>query len=105
MVGAVQHCEVAQLFELRARLGQTIGAQALDARHHALGLVVFGVRIDHPHRLALAQITPQVFRIQLGVGADDVVGSTQNGRGAAVVLLQLDDFELGEILGQETQVI
>ena len=32
MVGTVQNRKVAQLFELRARLGQTIGAEALDAR-------------------------------------------------------------------------
>ena len=105
MVGTVQNRKVAQLFELRARLGQTIGAQALDARHHALGLVVLGVGVDHPYRLALTQVAPQIFRIQLGVGAYDVIGRTQNGRGAAVVLLELDDLELGEILGQETQVV
>jgi hypothetical protein len=44
------------------------GAQALDAGHGALGLVLFGVAVDHAHRLALAQFREQVLGNSLGLG-------------------------------------
>ena len=59
VVSAVEHRKVAQLFELHARLRQcALGAQTLDARHHALGFVVFAISVHHTHRLAFAQIAP-----------------------------------------------
>ena len=106
MVGAVQHRKVAQLFVLHAGLRQgALGAQALDAGHHALGLVVFAVGVHHAHRLALAQVAPQAFRKELGVGCDHVVGRAQDGGGRAVVLLQLDDFERRKVLRQQAQIV
>ena len=106
VVGAVQHGKVAELTVLLAvaRDG-AIGAQALDTRHGALGLVLFAVGVHHAHRLAFTQVAPQVLGEQLGVGADHIVGSTQNGRGGAVVLLQLDDLQGRKIHRQLAQVV
>ena len=55
VVGAVEHCEVLQLFVLRARSGFYAIAQRLNARHHAFGLVLFVVGVDHAHRFSFAQ--------------------------------------------------
>jgi hypothetical protein len=54
---------------------------------------------------AFAQIAPQVLREQLGVGANHIVGGAQDGAGGAVVLLQLDDFQRGEVDWQFLQVV
>ena len=85
--------------------GARARAKALDAGHGALGFVFFMVGIHHTHRFAFAQVAPQVLGIELGVGANHVVGSPQNGAGGAVVLLQLDDFELRVINRQLFQVV
>ena len=105
VVGAVQHGKVPQFLKLRPTGADATGAQALDARHGAFGFVVFAVGIDYAHRLAFAQVTPQVLREQLGVGADHVVGGTQDGTGGAVVLFQLDDLERGEVQRQAFEVV
>jgi hypothetical protein len=42
--------------------------QALDARHGALGLVLLVVALHHAHRLALAQLAPQLLGNSLGLG-------------------------------------
>ncbi|OIQ66260.1 hypothetical protein GALL_521730 [mine drainage metagenome] len=105
VVGAVQHGKIAPCLELRPGLVQTTGTQTLDARHGALSLVFFGVGIHHPHRFTFTQITPQVFGKQLGVGANHMVGGTQDGAGRAVVLLKLDHFEPGKVDRQSFQVV
>ena len=66
-------------------------------------LLVVGV--DHAHRLAFSQVAPQVLGKQFGIGADDVVGSAQDGTGGAVVLFQFDDLERGEVEWQLLQVV
>ncbi len=100
VVGAVQDGEV---LPGRRRVGG--GAQRLDARHGALGLVLLVVAGHHAHRLALAQFAEQRLGEQLGVRPDDVVGRAQDGRGGAVVLLQLDDLELRKVLRQLLQIV
>ena len=106
MIRPVQHAKVFPFTVLLAfGLQAAFGAQALDARHHALGLVLFAVAIDDPHRLAFAEFAEQRLGKQLGVRADDVVGGAQDGAGRAVVLLQLDDFERRKVLRQFFQVV
>jgi hypothetical protein len=100
VVGAVQDGEA---LPVRRRVAG--GAQALDAGHGALGLVLLAVGIDHAHGLALAQLAEQGLGEQLGVGPDHVVGRAQDGAGGAVVLLQLDDLELGVVHRQFLEVV
>ena len=99
VVGAVEYGKVLEL------LVRAVGAQALDAGHHALGLVFLVVGIGHAHRLAVAQRAPQFFGKQLGIGADHVVGGLQNCGSGSVVLLQLHHLELRKIHRQLPQVI
>ena len=106
VVGAVKQRKVAKLFVLFARLRQRpLCAQALDAGHGALGLVLFVVGVHYAHRLALAQFAEQRFGVKLGVGADHIVGGAQDGAGGAVVLLQRDDFERWKLDWQFPQVV
>ena len=106
VIGAVQHAKVFPFPVLPARrLQRALGPQALDTRHHPAGLVIFTVAINHPHRLAFAQLAKQCFREQLGIGRNHVVGRTQDGAGRAVVLLQLHDHQIGVVNGQLFQVI
>ncbi len=105
VIGAVQHGKVPKFQKLWPGAGAIAGAQALDARYGAFGLMLFAVSVHQPHRLAFAQIAPQVFRKQLGVEADHIIGGAQDGAGGAVVLLQLDDLEGREIKGQIFQVV
>ena len=91
MVGAVEHCKIFPSAKLIDTLASVVArAQDLNARHDALGLVLFVVGVYHPHRLACAQFREQGFGEQLGVGANHIVGGLQNGRSGTVVLLQLD---------------
>ena len=99
VVGAVEHGKVAPAALRRG------GAQGLDARHGPLGFVLFVVAGQHAHRLAFAQAGIQALGKQLGIGADHVVGRAQDGAGGAVVLLQLDDFELRKVARQLAQVV
>ncbi len=91
MVGAVQHRKV---FKGLVRRGRS---QTLNTGNNTLGLMVFVVTGHHTHGLTLAQVTPQGFGEQLRVGANDVVGGLEYGRGGTVVLLQRDDLELGVV--------
>ncbi len=102
VVGAVQHGKVLVGF-VWAVGGRA--AQALDARDHALGLVLLVVAGLHPHRLALAEFAPQPLGVELGIGGDDVVGGAQYGAGGAVVLLQLDHLQRRKILRQALEVV
>ena len=54
---------------LAAATAHRLRAQALDARHGALGLVLLAVGIDDAHRLAFAEFAEQRLREQLGVRA------------------------------------
>ncbi len=105
VVGAVQHRKVAELLVLLALGGCAIGAQALDAGYGALGLVLLVVGIHHAHRLAFAQLAEQRLGKQLGIRANHVVGSTQDGAGGAVVLLQFDDLQRRKIHRQFFEVV
>ncbi len=105
VVGAVQHGKVPELLELRPAVRQTTGTQALDAGHRALGLVLFAVRVHYPHRLAFAQVAPQILGEQLRIRADHIVGGAQDGAGGTVVLLQLDDLERGKVDRQFFQIV
>ena len=60
-----------------------------------LGVLVLD--LDHAHRVALAELRPEVLRLALAVERDDVVGRFENGVGRAVVLLERDRLRLGEI--------
>jgi hypothetical protein len=80
-------------------------AQRLDARHRALGLVLLAVALQHAHRLAVAEVAPQLLLEELRVGRDHRVGRAQDVAGAAVVLLQRDDLELRVVLRQPLQVV
>jgi hypothetical protein len=67
----------------------------LDARHGALGLVLLAVALEHAHRLAVAELAPQLLLEELRVLRDHRVGRAQDVAGAAVVLLQRDDLQRG----------
>ena len=99
MIGTVKNGEVLELLVLRATADLCARAQALDPRHRAFRLMLLAIGIDHPHRLTFAQIAPQVFRKQLGVGANHVIGRPQNGTSGSVILLKLDHLEAREIDG------
>ena len=100
MVGAVEDGKV-----LPRRLRVHVGTQALDAHGCAFGLVFFGIAVLNAHGLALAQFRKQRFGEQLGVGANHIVGCAQDGAGGAVVLLQLDELEVGVLNRQLFQVV
>ena len=66
-------------------------------------LLVVGVH--HPHRIAFPQLAEQGFWIELGVGANHIVRSPQNGAAGAVVLLQLDHPQAWKVSGQFLKVV
>ena len=94
VVGAVQDREVG---ELHARV---VAAQRLDARDGALGLVLLAVALHHLHRLAVAQVAPELLLEDLRVERDHLVGRAQDRAGGAVVLLQRDHLER-RVLGRQ----
>ena len=81
----------------QTRTGVIARAQALNAQDDALGLVFFVICVRQTHRFARAELRKQFFRVELGVGADDVVRRLQNGAGGAVVLFELDHFEFRKV--------
>ena len=81
----------------QTRTGVIARAQALYAQDDALGFVFFVIRVRQTHRFARAELRKQFFRVELGVGTDDVVGRLQNRAGRAVVLLQLHHFEFRKV--------
>ena len=103
VVGAVQDGKVLKFTVFGLQRMPT--ANGLDAGYSAVGFVLFIHSHHHTHRFSLAQLGKQGFGEQLGVGRDHVVGGPQDGAGRAVVLLQLDHFQLGKILGQALQVV
>ena len=99
VVGAVEDGEVAELHGAAAR------AQRRDARHGALGLVLLAVALHHLHRVAFAELTPQLLLEDLGVLGDHLVGCAQDGASGAVVLLQRDDLQPRIVLRQALEVV
>ena len=105
MIGAVENGEIFPFLELRALGDLRACAQRLDASHSPLRFVLFVVSIHYPNRLAFAQIAPELLGKELGIGADHIVGCSENSAGGAVVLLQLDHFERRKIKRQPFQVV
>jgi hypothetical protein len=81
------------------------GAQRADARDRTLGFVLLAVALHERHRLALAELAPQLLGKELGVGRDHVVGRAQDGARGAVVLLERDDLEPRVVLRQALEVV
>ena len=98
VVGAVQHGEVPQLRTHTA-------PQRFDARHHAIGLVRFGVAAEQRHRVAVAELAPELFLEQLRVVRDHRVGRAQDAAGGSVVLLERDHLQLRVVGRQALQVL
>jgi hypothetical protein len=76
----------------------------LQPHHHAFGFVFVVFAGNDLDWIANAEVAPQLLFEQLGVVGDHRVGGAQNARYRAVVLLQLDHFQLGEIFLQQPQV-
>jgi hypothetical protein len=53
--------------------------------------------LEHPYRLALAQVRPEVLRLALAVVLDQRVRGAENRVGRAVVLLERDRPRLAEV--------
>jgi hypothetical protein len=62
-------------------------------------------RTRAPHRLAVAELAPQLLLEDLRVLRDHRVGRAQDVAGAAVVLLQRDDLQLRVVQRQALQVV
>jgi hypothetical protein len=76
-----------------------LALEAVGRNHdrHLLGFLLVVLHAQHLDRLAQAVLGPQRLFEQLGVVADHRVGRLQDARGGAVVLLQLDDLQVGEV--------
>ena len=106
VVGAVQNCKLFELSELRAPAAHSSACtQRLNARHCTLSLVFFVVSVHHAHRFTFTQLRKQSFGEQFGVGCNHVVGRAQDGTGRAVILLELDQFQIWKVLRQTLQVV
>ena len=69
-----------------------------------LGFLLVVLHAQHLDRVAQAVLGPERLFEQLGIVADHRVGRLQDARGGAVILLQLDDPQIGEIDLQLLQV-
>ena len=98
VVAAVEHGEVRPFQAL-------LEAGCLNALDDGFGFVLVVVAGQHLERIALAQGRPQRLGVELGVLGDEGVGRVQDGAGGAVVLLQLDDGEVGKVLPQALEVL
>ena len=105
MIGAIQNRKIFPIFELRALRHFRACSDALNPCNGTIRLMLLVVCIHNAHRLAFAQIAPQLFRKELRVGADHVIRRPQNRTRGAIVLLQLDHLERGEINRELFQVI
>ena len=76
-----------------------------DLGGHPLGLVLGVAAVGHDDLVARAVLGPQALVEQLLVIGDDGVGGFQDAARGAVVLLELDDLELGVVLLQQLQVL
>ena len=73
--------------------------------HHTLGFVLVVARGVNSYRIADAVIAPQFFLEHLGVVVDQVVRDLEDALRGTVVLLQLDDAQLGIVIAQVVQVL
>ena len=114
VVGHAQHLQ--RLFQ---RLGLVVAAEqdgevvprplvALllegDFGSDALGFLLVVVALDHADRRAVVVLAPQLLGMLVRVVGDHRIGGAQDAPRAAVVLLQRDDPELGEIATQAHDV-
>ena len=76
-----------------------------EFRHHALGLVFVVAAGQHPHWVAEAVLTPQPLLEKVRVVGDECVGGLENAAGAAIVLFELDDLEVGVVVLELVQVL
>jgi hypothetical protein len=76
-------------------VGAVLELVGRQLHHHRFGLVLRGLAGHHGHRLAGAVLGPQLLVEELLVVGDHRVGGVQDARGGAVVLLQLDDPQVG----------
>ena len=72
-------------------------------RATALGLVLLAVAFDHAHRLAVAELAPQLLLEQLGVGAITLLAARRDGRWSGSSA-PADDLQLGEVPRQRQVV-
>ena len=98
VVAAVEHGEVGPFQAL-------LEAGCLNALDDGFGFVLVVIAGQYLERIALAQGRPQRLGVELGVLGDEGVGRVQDGAGGAVVLLQLDDGEVGKVLPQTLEVL
>jgi hypothetical protein len=98
VVSAVQDREVAQLGVARA-------ADRFDVRDRALGLVDLVVALDGAHRIAAAELAPELLLVELRVVADHRIGGAQDAAGRAVVLLQRNHLQRRIVGRQALQVV
>ena len=99
MIGAVEDGEIAVVRR------EAFAAQRLQACHRTFGFMFFAVRLDQRHRLAIAELAPQLLLEDLRVAGDDVVGRAQDRSGAAVVLLERNHLQLRIVDRQALQVV
>jgi len=76
-----------------------------EFRHHALGLVLVVAASQHLHRVAEAVFAPQAFLEQVRIVGNQLVGGLEDAAGAAVVLFELDDLEIGVVVLELVQVL
>ena len=76
----------------------------LNRRHDFARLVLVVAKSVQQDFCARALAGPQIFSAPLDVVLDDGVRGVENGRRAAVILFELDDFDFGEMLFQIQQV-
>ena len=69
---------------------QAVAHQLAHLIHHPLGLGKVAGGLEHPHRLARALRSAQVFAQAAAVVADQLIGAVEDVAAAAVVFLQLD---------------
>ena len=72
--------------------------EPLDLGHHEARLGVLVLELAHVHRLALAEVAPELLVLARAVVLDDRVGGREDRLRRAVVLLQLDDLGVGVVL-------
>ena len=77
--------------------GQAVLDELGDLRGDEARLGVLVLDLDHAHRVALAELRPEVLRLALAVERDDVVGRLEDRVRRAVVLLERDRLRLGEV--------
>ena len=88
-VGPVQHRDLAA--------PRTPGDQVLDLGDQPASFVEVGAGFEHPHRLAMPLLGPEVLAKALAIVLDQCIGGVQDVAVRAIVLLQLDQVLYPEI--------